>query len=86
MRVYLSICVPSYILCRLSAFEYVNVYIYFCVSVHVSVCVCTCVYMSVYICACTCIHAHVYVCTHIYVGEKLIRVSVRLFARKSAGI
>ena len=58
---------------------------HFCVSVHVCICVCTCEYMYVcmYVCmcACTCIYRHVYVCTYIFVGEKLICVSERVFAR-----
>ena len=57
---------------------------HFCMSVHVCVCVCTCVYMSVYMRACTCIYGHVNVCTYNYVGEKLICVSERVFARKNA--
>ena len=55
---------------------------HFYVSVHVCICVCTCMYMSVYMRACTRIYGHVNVFTHIYVIEKLICVSVRVFARK----
>ena len=57
---------------------------HFCVSLRVCVCVCTCVYMPVYMRTCTCIYGHVNVCTYIYVGEKLICVSVRVFAHKNA--
>ena len=42
--------------------------------------------MPVYMRACTCIYGHVNVCTYIWVGEKLICVSVRVFARKNASI
>ena len=53
-------------------------------SVHVCVSVCTCVYMPMYMRAYTCIYGHVNICPYIYVGEKLICVSVRVFAHKNA--
>ena len=49
-------------------------------------CVHLCVYMPVYMRACMCIYGHVNVCKFIFVGEKLICVSVRVFARKNAWI
>ena len=57
---------------------------HFCVSVHACVCVYTCMYMPAYMCAYTRNYGHVNVCTYIYVGEKLICVSVRVFAHKNA--
>ena len=57
---------------------------HFCVSVHVCLCVCTSVYMPVNMRACTCIYGHANACTYIYDGEKLICLSARVFAHKSA--
>ena len=54
------------------------------VSVHARACVCTCVYMPVCMRACMCIYGHMNIFTYIYVGEKLICVSVRVFACKNA--
>ena len=76
----------SYIFIYLVLCECMYKLMFTCIFVVVCIMLCLCVHLCVYVCvhACVFVHLRTLECLYIYiyVGEKLICVSVRVFARK----